>query len=205
MKLPLTHLDFIKADADGPEGTWLARIAELIEGGRLSVPTIVIECNGCQPRTLFKLQVCYHFGTVLRLLPNAGPDTEPHMLCPSPQRDLGYHVYLMDMHIDQRFLNAKGIDVYGHFASRPLPEFVEERYSIRLLRHVYYLADNMTLAQWSSASYTGWRRPLTRKLNNQYILTREQLLEPRREHHENRDSPIRKESGYSGTSEDGLS
>ena len=160
------HVDFIKADADGPEGTWLARIAELIEEGRLNVPTIVVECNGCQAQTLYKLQ-----------------------------HQLGYHVYLLDMHIDQRFLNARGIDVYSKFqkpnAFRPLPEFVSEMYSIRFLRHVYYLADNMSLGQWATATYTGWGRLLTRKLNNQLLLTREQLLEPRRQHFQADDSPIR--------------
>ena len=167
----VTHLDFIKADADGPEGKWLARMAELIEMGRLSVPTIVIECNGCRPDTLYMFQ-----------------------------NVLGYHAYLLDMHVDQRFLNSRGIDVYSRFQTpnvfRPLPDFVSEMYSIRLLRHIYYLADNMTLAQWAVATHTGWGRLLTRKLNNQIILTREQLLEPRRQHLEAVDSPVRIASGY---------
>ena len=112
----------------------------------------------------------------------------------------GYEVYLLDMHIDRRFLNAKGIDIYSSFHEdcwythlptlqngivsmyptclNRLPRFVEEMYSIRHMRHLYHFDRNMSLADWEVG------RKLTRFKwsSNQYLLTTERLLEPRHEH-----------------------
>jgi len=143
------EFDLVKLDADGPEGAWLERIEELVSQGLLRVKTCVVECNGCDGELLHKLQSVH-----------------------------GYHIYHLDMHVDRRFLNSKGIDIYSHFKPDPrLPHFVEELYGIRAMRHLYRYRQNMTLEEWNS-------RParLVRVAAPQYLLTHEPLVEYRKEH-----------------------
>jgi hypothetical protein len=76
-------------------------------------------------------------------------------------------------------------------------------YSLRLLRHAYRFARNMSLDAWRRA--TGERRRvLTWTYSNQYLLTQQELLEPRFEHARGRGSPVSRASGYV-PSADGLS
>lgn len=144
------HIHFIKMDADGPEGSWLRRIDQLITEKKVIIDTMVIEAHDCSAELVQRFQQVH-----------------------------GYHTYLLDMHIDQRFLNAKGIDVYSHFKpieDPPNPWWIEEFYSIRFMRHLYYFKPNMTLSDWEDGI-------LFRHVNdNQYLFTKEILLEPRREH-----------------------
>ena len=76
----------IKLDADGPEGSWLERIEQLLGLGRVRVRTIVVECNGCDAELMHRMQSVH-----------------------------GYDIYQLDMHIDKRFLDAKGHDVYSRY------------------------------------------------------------------------------------------
>ena len=138
---------FFKIDVDGPEGQWLEQLEILIAAGRLRVQTIVIECHSCDPR-------------VLQLL----------------QRNHGYSVYLLDMHIDRKFLDARGVNVFGHDPSLKFPEYLEELYSIRFMRHVYRFKPGLTLEQWTDGNH------FRRMYCNQYVFTQLPLLEPRREH-----------------------
>ncbi|CAK0895086.1 unnamed protein product [Prorocentrum cordatum] len=139
--------DLIKMDADGPEGRWITRIEQLLSAGKLDVRTLVVEGHECSPELMHRLQN-HH----------------------------GYDIYLLDMHIDKRFLNAQGIDVYSHFQDTHLPEFLTEMYGIRFMRHVYHFRSDMTKAQWGQAV------PITRTYDNQYVITKEELLEPQWEH-----------------------
>jgi len=162
--------DLIKMDADGPEGKWLTRVEELLSAGRIDVRTLVVEGHDCSPTLMHKLQ-----------------------------NQHGFNIYLLDIHIDKRFLNAQGIDVYSNFQDTQLPEFLTEMYGIRFMRHVYNFRRNMTKAQWSQAV------PMTRIYENQYVITKEELLEPQFEHPYATDnpSPERKSSHYDPP-EDGI-
>jgi hypothetical protein len=140
-------LDFVKIDVDGPEGAWMSRIDELMSADRLRIRTIVVECHQCPASLLHRMQ-SYH----------------------------KYNIFLLDMHMDKRFLDSRGVDVYSNFQDTQLPWFIDELYSIRFMRHVYAYKPGMTIRDWS----LGQR--LVRMYCNQYVLTQEQLLEPRREH-----------------------
>lgn len=145
----INEFEFIKMDADYPEGDWLRRVAVLLSKGRVRIKTLVVECNGCDAPLLFTLQ----------------------RLC-------GYDVYMLDMHMDHRFLDARGIDVYSSFEPTVLPPFVYEMFSIRLMRHLYYFKRNMSWNDWFLATKV-------RRFSNmpqQFVFTKEQLLEPRYEH-----------------------
>ena len=149
--------ELLKLDGDGPEGAWLRRVEELIEAGSLTARTIAVECNGCTIDVLIKLQQRHR-----------------------------YAVYALDMHIDQRFLDDRGVDVYEGFRQTPLPSFVDELYSVRLMRHLYRFADNMTEGDWQaihrgSAADRAPSVPLFRRAA-QYLFTKVELLEPRYEH-----------------------
>lgn len=139
--------DLIKMDADGPEGKWLTRVEQLLSDGKLDVRTLVVEGHECGPTLMHTLQ-----------------------------NQHGYDIYLLDMHIDKRFLNAEGIDVYSNFKDTQLPEFLTEMYGIRFMRHVYHFRRDMTKAQWKEAVN------MTRIYDNQYVITKEELLEPQWEH-----------------------
>eukprot|EP00930_Biecheleria_cincta_P092679 TRINITY_DN8268_c0_g2_i3.p1 TRINITY_DN8268_c0_g2~~TRINITY_DN8268_c0_g2_i3.p1 ORF type:complete len:386 (-),score=41.51 TRINITY_DN8268_c0_g2_i3:26-1183(-) len=165
------EIELVKMDADAPEGDWLRRIDQLLSRStgpsngtrRIHIETIIAECHSCSALTLYRLQ----------------------------QRH-GYHIYLLDMHIDRRFLDARGTDVYQK--SQPdssLPGHLTELYAIRFMRHIYYVQPNLTLDQWRAGILDGendWH----------YVLTKKKLLEPRREHHAAiiSPSPARRASGY---------
>eukprot|EP00966_Prymnesium_polylepis_P132750 3068800-Prymnesium_polylepis.1 len=157
--------ELVKVDVDGDEGSWLEHIVQLMDKGRLYIRTLVIECHRCGAIALKHLQ-----------------------------QALGYTVYQLDMHVDRRFIDARGFDVYENrrVKADPLPRFVEELYSIRLMRHLYRFRRNMTLYQWSLA------HSFRRSFCNQYVFTHTELLEPRREHPSVRRKPpwIRKVSGW---------
>eukprot|EP00908_Phaeocystis_cordata_P000571 Transcript_10636.p1 GENE.Transcript_10636~~Transcript_10636.p1 ORF type:complete len:405 (-),score=5.26 Transcript_10636:214-1368(-) len=162
----LPTLQLLKMDADGPEGSWLERIDALLAQGLMRIETMVVECSGCKPQTLHRLQKVH-----------------------------GYQIFQLDMHIDQRFLDARGIDVYSGFrpALSAQPDFVDERYSVRLMRHLYHFRQNMTLQEWVSIP-----KGLVRMKHPQYLLTLLELVEPHREHPLARKPPSleRKTSGW---------
>jgi len=162
--------DLIKMDADGPEGKWLTRVEELQSAGRIDVGTLVVEGHDCSPTLMRKLQSQH-----------------------------GYDIYLLDMHIDKRFLNAQGIDVYSNFKDTQLPEFLTEMYGIRFMRHIYHFKRNMTKAQWSEAVH------MTRIYDNQYVITKEELLEPQLEHPYATENPSpERTSSHYAPPEDGI-
>lgn len=67
---------------------------------------------------------------------------------------------------------------YSNFsANLDLPSFIEERYSLRLMRHVYYLRPGLTIDDWCAVE-----RLVRPAMKPQYVLTREELLEARVEH-----------------------
>jgi len=123
----------------------LMHIESLLSQRRLRVQTLVIECHQCHRHVLKRMQ-------------------EKH----------GYNIYVLNMHIDRRFLDAQGIERYS--GKQAMPSFVQELFSIRFMRHIYRLKRNMTDGEWHSANH------LRREYCNQYLLTMESLLEPRREH-----------------------
>ena len=144
-------IKLIKMDADGPEGSWLKRIIELLSQGTVKIETLVVEGSGVTPQILHEMQ-----------------------------RIHGYEVYLLNMHIDKRFLDARGVDVYQHFApDDTLPDYLEELYAIRFMRMLYHFRPTMGLQDWEHfySPPTFWRI-----FKPQFLFTRVNLLEPRFEH-----------------------
>ena len=150
----------LKLDADGPEGDWLRLIETMLTQGKIAVRTMIVECSGCTATLLHRLQHHHH-----------------------------YTVCLLDMHIDDRFIDASGRDAYSSVASSgtlrgasPAPVgpagFAVELFSIRFMRHLYCMRANTTLARCSEPGVMRGRFNTPR----QYVLTSEPLLEPRREH-----------------------
>lgn len=113
--------DLIKLDADGPEGEWLARIEHHLSEGTLCAHSILVECNGCMPKTLHALQ-------------------HQHK----------YTAFLLDGHTDYHFVDWRGIDVLNPGSDEGDPEFLQSLYSVRLMRHVY-LVHHMSKQRWERA------------------------------------------------------
>lgn len=155
------EFDLVKIDTDGPDGALLGRFESLLSAKKTKVSTFVVECHNCSDALMWRLQNVHK-----------------------------YTVCLLDMHIDRRFIDAGGVDAYQRAPRRdagsaspehpapqpPLPPFVAELYSIRLMKHLYAFRPGMSLEDWRQAS------GLTRAFENQYLLTREPLLERRFEH-----------------------
>jgi hypothetical protein len=89
---------------------------------------------------------------------------------------------LLDMHIDQRFLDAKGIDTYSQYRPVALPEWLEEMFAIRLMRHIYHYRADMSPTDWVDAVKADSVNPEKKFIPNQYVLTKEALLENAFEH-----------------------
>ena len=65
------------------------------------------------------------------------------------QHVYSYDVYLLDTHVDRRFLDARGWDVYSDYKrDEGLPSYMEELFSIRLMRHLYHFHPNMSQIEW---------------------------------------------------------
>ena len=58
--MPL-HIDFIKADGDGPEGVWLRSLDNLISTGQITLGGIVLEGNHLMPETMVRFQQAHGF------------------------------------------------------------------------------------------------------------------------------------------------
>jgi len=67
----------------------------------------------------------------------------------------------------------------------PLPTYIEEWFSIRLMRHVYHFDSRMSLSDWVQAQEANGPSGggLVRHYTNQYLLTRVPLLEMHRFEH----------------------
>jgi hypothetical protein len=98
------------------------------------------------------------------------------------QKQHGYDIFLLDMHIDQRFLDAKGIDAYSQYRPVALPEWLEEMFAIRLMRHIYHYRADMSPTDWVDAVKADSVNPEKKFIPNQYVLTKEALLENAFEH-----------------------
>jgi hypothetical protein len=61
LSLPRMHVDFIKMDADGPEGSWLEEIDALMSHDKLSVGAIAVEASFVRPALFQRLQNVHGF------------------------------------------------------------------------------------------------------------------------------------------------
>ena len=58
---PRVHVDFIKMDADGPEGSWLEEVDALMTHNKLSVGGIAVEASFVRPALFQRLQSVHGF------------------------------------------------------------------------------------------------------------------------------------------------
>ena len=65
------EIDFIKMDADGPEGGWLWEMEKLMTAGRLRIDTLIVEGSNLSPVVLHRLQSVHGY-TCFRLDENDG-------------------------------------------------------------------------------------------------------------------------------------
>lgn len=151
---PLREIDLIKMDADGPEGDWLLRIEELMASAALIVRNIIVECSGCSPEQLWRLQ-----------------------------RHEGYDVFKLNMHDDRRFLDERGHDVYADWRSVGVDE-LEDWYGLRGIKHAYRVRRNTTLDGWQRvfASQRAGASATGKPFPPQFWLTHEDVWEQRHPH-----------------------
>ncbi|CAG9461017.1 unnamed protein product [Pedinophyceae sp. YPF-701] len=151
--------DLIKMDIDSFEGAILVRLEEMLSAGRIEVRSILVELNPMQAedaaaadRALYRLQQVH-----------------------------GYDVYRLNMHLDQRFINQKGWDVYAHYQDVGVDQRIwEEMFSVRLMRYLQRARQLPDPADWSKVS--GVTVPGT-DLPPQLLLTKDNLLETTRLEH----------------------
>lgn len=100
------------------------------------------------------------------------------------QNHFGYDIYMLDMHIDHRFVDASG---WPHMLrDLKLPTYMKEMFSIRMMRHLYFFKAGMTLAQWEKQINldTSRKRGVLNVPNwaPQFFITKDRMLEARHPH-----------------------
>ena len=107
-------IDFIKIDIDSFEIDLLRQALELISQGKISVTTFVVELR------------------------------DPGFELLQTLFTLGYDVYLLNIHLENRWIDSKGWDVYRNFSGSVYPTGFEERFAQRFLRHVIYIQPDVS-------------------------------------------------------------
>ena len=125
------HIDFIKADGDGPEGSWLRAIDHLLARGVVSLGAIVLEGNGLPSFTL------QHF-----------------------DQQHGFDVYRIDTGFDKRrLITSTGWDAFSprgtigtldRVRSLERDALEEEMLNVRAVRHLFRIKRNLTRAEWET-------------------------------------------------------
>ena len=120
------HWDLIKMDSDGPEGSWLRLVERLISQRKLTVGTLTIEGNNVDGETMQLFQAAH-----------------------------GYAVYRLEMGDRRRWITSDGWDAHspsGTMATlrppQPRDTLETEVFSLRAMRHLFRVADNITLSGW---------------------------------------------------------
>ncbi|CAG9462676.1 unnamed protein product [Pedinophyceae sp. YPF-701] len=148
--------DFIKLDIDNFEAAMVARLEAMISTGRVKVRSILVELNDVQkevaPAAFHRLQQVH-----------------------------GYDIYRLNMHLDRRFINQKGWDIYAHYQDVGVDTKIwEEMFSVRLLRYVQRVRNLPNLQDWDDVTAFGIEGTLW---PSQFLITKEKLLEKTRYEH----------------------
>ena len=125
------HIDLIKMDGDGPEGSWLRGLDRLISHGQCTVGAVVVEGNRLRESTLARFQSVHRFV-----------------------------IYRIDNGFDKRrFITPEGWDAFSPLGTiAPLgrlrgplarDRLETEILSARAIRHLFRIHDNLSEPQWS--------------------------------------------------------
>lgn len=157
------EIDFIKMDADGPEGGWLRELDEEITAGRLRVEAIVVEGSNLSPIVMQRFQRVHGY-TFFRLdehdgrrhITPAGWDLlSPHGTIARIDRYAKEHEHadaLIGKYSVGRADRARAsstesaLKPAGDGVSRLMLE--DEMWSVRAMRHVFRLKANLSLQHW---------------------------------------------------------
>jgi FkbM family methyltransferase len=142
------NIDFIKIDIDSFEIDLMHQALDLISQGKINVSTFVVELR--DPGFEF-LQTLFA---------------------------AGYHAYFLNIHLENRWIDPKGWDVYRNFTGSLYPAAFEERFAQRFMRYVIYIRPDVTREDFQSISD---------KLSKtggafEFLITKENLLERRFEY-----------------------
>lgn len=151
--LDVGRIHFIKIDIDSFEVALVDRMEELISAGSISVQTVVAELKGYTP-SLWKVL--------------------------SKLFDHGYSIYVLNLHLDRRWFDARGWDVYSNYSREPVQELhppgIEEYFAQRFMRYILYISPNT-----SEENFKLFSERYGDKLC-EFLITKEKLLEPRFEY-----------------------
>ena len=168
------EIDLLKMDADGPVGTWLKRLEQLLsEGAAPRVRAMVVEGSRLDPTVLMRLQSVHNY-TVLRLdehderrsITRQGWDAY------SPSGTFARLDRFRDEHVSPDRARCKyspprvhGMVPVGDNVSRF--DLEDEWFGVRAMRHVFRVKPGMTAQGWTTIL-----QPVIRcSYPGQYVLT----------------------------------
>ena len=153
-------VDMVKVDIDSIDLCIMGKMLEMIKAKETEIENIVVEANG--PR--------FHKGT-------SCPDVVDLMFA---YQRAGYHIYRLNCHMDVRFFDSYGYDVYS--GMKPIDwsgisPLLQEVYSQRLMRYAVKIKDEPDRSKWTAGIDWTWSYDAP-----QYMLTKQKLEEPIWEH-----------------------
>ena len=189
-----SEIEFIKMDADGPEGSWLREFDELITGGKLRISALVVEGSNLSPTVMQRFQMVHGY-SIFRL---DVQDGRRHM---TPE---GWDLWSptgtiarLDRYASEHATTDKLISKYSTskaerykasttpgVALKPAGDGVtrmqleEEMFAVRNMRHVYRMKANMTLQGW----VTVLNPVMPRGWPPQWAFALDPVLEPMRQY-----------------------
>lgn len=149
------RIKFVKIDIDSFDLKVMTYVGEMIKNGKTDVETIVIEANGAGLLEMLQLY-----------------------------NSMKYDIYIVNDHLDFRWFNSKGWDVYNHYRSIPINDsIVEEIYNIRSIKYILKIKPGKVEDVVSQIeSLTIHNRKHERKPVLSYVLTRQNIFEKRWQH-----------------------
>ena len=141
-------VDFIKIDIDSFEIDLMRQALDLISQGKINVSTFVVELRGPG----------FDFLQTLFLA--------------------GYDAYFLNIHLEDRWIDPKGWDVYSNFTGSFYPAGFEERFAQRFMRYVIFIRPDVTREDFQRISE---KRAKTGGAF-EFLITKENLLERRFEY-----------------------
>ena len=141
---PQAHIDLIKLDIDSFEYELLVQAVEQISLKQLTVTSIISELRGFDRKHLDLFNSFF---------------------------SLGYNIYVLNVHLDKRWIDSNGMDVYQRFKNiNSLYNLsgVEEVFSQRLIRYALRILPEVTLEGIKTVG----------KGTRDILFTKEQLAEP---------------------------
>lgn len=150
----ITCYDLIKLDVDSIEPEILQDLAMLMQRGDICVKTVVVEL-AATARSAIALMRYF---------------------------ELGYTILKLNAHIDQRFFDRYGTDIYSFFRPLKLKKYFKEVFFVRQIRYALLLQNVTSASEMLDAMKSQHHADVPYGVAGSFVITNQQLFWPQVEH-----------------------